>query len=163
MYKKFILPISLSLLFILSGCGESTPSETTSSTQNSTSTQTDDTCADIPVVNLTAATRSLNDSQDFSSSLLNSSKQLVSLSNSLIKAGTTANTEYINAMLQLSKDIGTMADKIGDMADKILVMSDDIGEMADKIVETQKIQNENVKLTQANILKAQANFNSLLK
>jgi hypothetical protein len=108
------------------------------------------------------ASNSLNDSKDLSASLVQESKALLDLSESLIAAGSTANTEYVEAMLQLSKDIGTMADRILEMADKILVMADDIGEMADRIVETQKIQSENVALTQANLLKAQENFLSLL-
>jgi methyl-accepting chemotaxis protein len=115
------------------------------------------------VSEIIGATNSLNDSTDLSASLLQNSKDLLSLSESLVAAGSTANTEYVNAMLQLSKDIGDMADRIGEMADRILVMSDNIGEMADKIVETQKIQSENVALTQANILKAQENFLSVLK
>lgn len=40
------------------------------------------------------------------------------------------------AMLRLSQDIGTMADRILEMADRILLMADNIGTMADKIVYT---------------------------
>jgi hypothetical protein len=64
----------------------------------------------------------------------------------------------IVAMLQLSDDIGTMADRIGEMADKILVMSDNIGLMADRIIATQEIQNENIQLTQQSILQTQTNM-----
>jgi hypothetical protein len=68
----------------------------------------------------------------------------------------------IGAMLQLSDDIGTMADRIGEMADKILIMSDNIGLMADRILQTQQLQNENVALTQASILQTQKNLLALV-
>lgn len=45
----------------------------------------------------------------------------------------------VNAMLQLSTDIGTMADRIGDMADRIVETEDKIGEMADRIVATEEL------------------------
>lgn len=61
------------------------------------------------------------------------------------------------AMLQLSDDIGTMADRIGEMADKILTLSDDIGTMADRILATQELQNQNVALTTQSVLATQAN------
>ena len=162
MYKKIILPLSLIALLSLSGCGGSDSSTDDTSTTQTISTN-DTTCSTMAISDLTAATRTLNNSQDFSASLLQTSEELLSLSNSLIQAGSTANTEYVNAMLQLSEDIGDMADRILEMADKILEMSDKIGDMADKIVETQKIQSQNVALTQANLLKAQENFKSLLK
>ncbi|QOR60963.1 hypothetical protein ACM66Z_05750 [Sulfurovum sp. ST-21] len=94
--------------------------------------------------------------------LLTSSQNLLSISNQLVNNSSTANTEYINAMLRLSDDIGKMADRIGEMADRIVATELQIGIMADRILETQKLQNENIALTQANILKAQENFNSLL-
>ncbi len=68
----------------------------------------------------------------------------------------------IAAMLQLSSDIGTMADRIGQTADKILVMSDDIGTMADRILITQQLQSENVALTTESILKTQTNVLTLV-
>jgi hypothetical protein len=68
----------------------------------------------------------------------------------------------ITAMLQLSDDIGTMADRIGEMADKILVMADNIGLMADRILATQEIQNQNVLLTQQSILQTQTNMLTLV-
>lgn len=68
----------------------------------------------------------------------------------------------ITAMLQLSDDIGTMADRIGEMADKILVMSDNIGLMADRILITQEIQNQNILLTQQSILQTQTNMLTLV-
>lgn len=69
----------------------------------------------------------------------------------------------IVAMLQLSSDIGTMADRIGEMADKILVMSDDIGLMADRILTTQELQNQNVTLTTQSILQTQTNVLTLVQ
>ena len=42
-------------------------------------------------------------------------------------------------ILELSDDIGAMANRIGEMADRILLMSDDIGEMADRIVHTETL------------------------
>ena len=64
----------------------------------------------------------------------------------------------LTAMLRLSDDIGTMADRILEMADRILVMADNIGAMADRIIITQQLQNANVALTQAAILTTQQNM-----
>ncbi len=64
----------------------------------------------------------------------------------------------INAILQLSQDIGAMADRILEMADRILIMSDNIGLMADRIITTQMIQNQNIALTQSSILLTQQNM-----
>lgn len=74
----------------------------------------------------------------------------------------SVNITYVEAMLRLSDDIGTMADRIGEMADRIVSTELQIGIMADRILDTQRLQNENVALTQANLLKAQENFNNLL-
>jgi hypothetical protein len=60
----------------------------------------------------------------------------------------------LSAMLRLSDDIGTMADRI-------LVMADNIGSMADRILITQQLQNSNVALTQAAILMTQQNMVAL--
>lgn len=68
----------------------------------------------------------------------------------------------IVAMLQLSDDIGAMADRIGEMADKILVMSDNIGLMADRIILTQQIQNQNILVTQQSMLQTQTNILALV-
>jgi len=128
-----------------------------------TAVTAEDTCGvDTLATEVIGAGDVLNDSVDYSASLVENSKSILDLSKSLLSAGSQANRDYVNAMLQLSDDILTMADKIGEMADRILVMADDIGDMADRIVETQKIQSENVKLTQANILEAQKNFNDIL-
>lgn len=70
--------------------------------------------------------------------------------------------DAISAMLQLSSDIGEMADRIGEMADNILIMSDNIGLMADRILETQVIQSENIILTQNTILQIQTNTLALV-
>lgn len=79
---------------------------------------------------------------------------------------TTANmvdiADGLNAMLQLSSDIGTMADRILEMADNILIMADNIGLMADRIIETQVIQSQNIALTQASILTTQENILTLV-
>jgi hypothetical protein len=67
----------------------------------------------------------------------------------------------LSAMLRLSDDIGTMADRILEMADRILVMADNVGLMADRILITQQLQNSNVALTQAAILTTQQNMVAL--
>ncbi|MEA3227959.1 MAG: hypothetical protein U9P38_02680 [Campylobacterota bacterium] len=127
-----------------------------------TSSMAGDYCSPTPLTEVIGATNTLNDSTDLSASLVTTSADILSLSKSLVSAGSTANTEYVSAMLQLSQDILDMADEIAEMADRILVMADDIGDMSDRILETQRIQSANLSLTQSNILKAQANFNSIL-
>lgn len=67
----------------------------------------------------------------------------------------------LSAMLRLSDDIGTMANRILEMGDRILVMADNIGLMADRILITQQLQNSNVALTQAAILTTQQNMVAL--
>lgn len=64
----------------------------------------------------------------------------------------------LSAMLQLSRDIGTMADRILEMSDRILIMANNIGVMANRILITQQIQNSNIALTQASILTTQQNM-----
>jgi hypothetical protein len=71
-------------------------------------------------------------------------------------------SDAITAMLQLSSDIGEMADRIGEMADNILIMSDNIGLMADRILETQAIQSENLAVTQNTLLQTQTNTLALV-
>ncbi len=121
-----------------------------------------DYCTDVPLNEVVGSASALNDSTDLSFALLQNSKALLDLSESLLAAGSTANKDYVKAMLQLSQDIGDMADRIGEMADRILVMADKIGDMSDRILETQRIQGVNVALTQSNLLKAQKNLNLLL-
>lgn len=67
----------------------------------------------------------------------------------------------LSAMLELSDDIGTMADRILEMADRILAMADNISTMADRILISQQLQNANVALTQAAILTTQQNMVAL--
>jgi len=67
----------------------------------------------------------------------------------------------LSAMLRLSDDIGTMANRILEMADRILIMADNIGSMADRILITQQLQNNNVALTQASILTTMNNMVAL--
>lgn len=64
----------------------------------------------------------------------------------------------ITTMLQLSTDIGEMADRIGEMADRILVMADNIDLMADRILQTQEIQSQNLVATTQNLLQTQQNM-----
>lgn len=71
-------------------------------------------------------------------------------------------SDGLTGMLQLSDDIGSMADRILEMADKILAMADNIGVMADRIIVTQQLQNQNIALTQASILTTQKNMLSLV-
>lgn len=67
----------------------------------------------------------------------------------------------LSAMLRLSDDIGTMADRILEMADRILAMAGNIGLMADRILITQQLQNGNIVQTQAAILATQQNMVAL--
>lgn len=63
----------------------------------------------------------------------------------------------LSAMLQLSDDIGTMADRILEMANRILLMADNIGSMADKIVYTVNLQSTNMAFIQSAMLTTQEN------
>ena len=75
--------------------------------------------------------------------------------------GTAELFEYqagLEAVLQLSQDIGAMADRILEMADRILTMADNIGLMADRIITTQVIQSQNLAVTQSSILMTQQNM-----
>lgn len=67
----------------------------------------------------------------------------------------------LTAMLELSDDIGTMADRILEMADRILAMADNIGTMADRILVTQQVQSANLALTQGSLLTTQQNMVAL--
>lgn len=101
-------------------------------------------------------------------SALNTSLANESLRLSVDLGGLASTTQAITlkdgivAMLQLSDDIGAMADRIGEMADKILVMSDNIGLMADRIILTQQIQNQNILVTQQSMLQTQTNILTLV-
>jgi len=61
----------------------------------------------------------------------------------------------LKSMLQISADIGLMANRILEMGDLTLAMADNIGMTADQILATQQLQNINVATTQASILAAQ--------
>lgn len=61
----------------------------------------------------------------------------------------------LKSMLQLSADIGVMANRILEMGDLILAMADNIGLEADQILVTQQLQNANVATVQTSILAAQ--------
>ncbi len=81
----------------------------------------------------------------------NANKDGVSVDTSEVQMAdiATKNSEMSQQnMLQLSSDIGVMADRINKMADKI-------NQMADKIVKTQEIQSQNLQITEENALKAQ--------
>ena len=120
-------------------------------------------CAAIPTqTDLVQLSVVFNDSKDLSSSLVQTSKYILKLSDSLTKAGNTVNSEYIHTTLSLSQDILEMAENIGLMADKILVMGDEIGEMANRILETQVIQSQNLETVQENIIAAQEKINLII-
>ena len=99
--------------------------------------------------------------QTLSTTSLSIANALVALSNQVVSLAplTTLSTldSSLAAMLRLSDDIGTMADRIGEMADDILVMADNIGIMADRILATQVIQGDNIALTLEAILQTQKN------
>lgn len=67
----------------------------------------------------------------------------------------------LSAMLRLSDDIGTMADRILEMANRILAMADNIGSMADKIVYTITLQSTNMQFIQTSLLTTQQNMATL--
>ena len=73
-----------------------------------------------------------------------------------------ANSEYVQAMLRLSLDIGTMANRIGEMANRIVYTEELIGVMADRIVTVSNALLGNNQATQTNVLAAQKNLNTLL-
>ena len=88
------------------------------------------------------------------------SNALLRLSDTLL-AGTEnidpnkVNREYIQAMLRLSLDIGTMANRI-------VYTEELIGVMADRIVTVSNALLGNNQATQTNVLAAQKNLNTLL-
>lgn len=59
------------------------------------------------------------------------------------------------SMLQLTRDIGAMANRIVEMGDKIIIMADNVGTMSGRIVDTQTLQQSNITLTQSSLLSAQ--------
>ncbi len=63
--------------------------------------------------------------------------------------------DSLNSILQLSADIGIMADRIGEMGDTILAMADNIGMVADTFITTQQFQSANLFATRNSVLAAQ--------
>jgi len=63
--------------------------------------------------------------------------------------------DSLKSMLQLSADIGVMANRILEMGDTILAMADNIGSQADQIIATQAAMNINIAATQTSILGVQ--------
>ena len=61
----------------------------------------------------------------------------------------------MSSTLQLSADIGVMANRILEMANQLLAMADNIGAQADQIVLTQHAVNDFIALTQARVLAIQ--------
>jgi hypothetical protein len=59
------------------------------------------------------------------------------------------------SMLQLTRDIGAMANRIVEMGDKIIIMADNVGAMSGRIVDTQTLQQGNITLTQSSLISAQ--------
>jgi predicted RNA-binding protein with EMAP domain len=100
-------------------------------------------------------------------STLRQSQEILAMSQQIKDASiaidpNNANADYIAAMLRLSADIGTMANRIGEMADRIVVTEGLIGEMADRIVVVAgEILTTNT-TTQSNLLAAQTNFSAAL-
>ncbi len=113
-----------------------------------------------------AAVNTMSISADAMIQLSNMSLMLTSLATAIdgyviaiegLQSATTDRnlTASLQSMLQLSADIGVMANRILEMADLILVMADNIGLQADQILLTQQAMNVNVATTQAAILGAQ--------
>ncbi|GIT99405.1 hypothetical protein [Sulfurovum sp. TSL1] len=115
-------------------------------------------------ITLDNETLSLTEDLFVSAASLSNQTSLLSDEITLLQPNTEAFilADAIAAMLQLSGDIGEMADRIGEMADNILIMSDNIGLMADRILETQAIQSENLILTQNTLLQTQTNTLALV-
>jgi hypothetical protein len=72
------------------------------------------------------------------------------------------NSEYIQAMLRLSMDIGVMANRIGEMANRIVYTEELVGVMADRIVTVSQSLLSNNQSTQSNLLMAEQNLNTIL-
>ncbi len=60
-------------------------------------------------------------------------------------------SDSMGSVLQLSSDIGIMADRIPEMADLILAMADNIGLTADQVLATQQLQSTNYAATLASV------------
>ncbi len=92
--------------------------------------------------------------------LLESAKEVLQLAQNLLTLSNNlpsdASSEYIQAMLRLSDDIGKMADRIGEMADRILETEDKIVIVALRMLDT-------IDKAQQTLLQAQQNFNDMLQ
>ncbi len=114
---------------------------------------------------VTIDTASLTSLDDLSNLSVSVAGRIKKLSSDLTTLETSTDLfEYeasLAAMLRLSDDIGTMADRVGEMADRILVMGTNIGLMADRILITQQLQNSNLVLTQNSMLTTQQNMVAL--
>lgn len=129
------------------------PTDTTTTSESCTCTDVNNTSTNIALI---------NGNTEVSQQLLVLSLALLEQSQMMLSNANMVNTDYVQAMLQLSTDIGSMADRIGEMADRIVATEELIGDMADRIVLTQQIQSQNLDVIQQNILKAQENFNTIL-
>jgi len=117
-------------------------------------------------------TAPLSLTQDDLTSLDDLSALAASMAGEAVRLSTELNTidgaadlvEYragLSAMLRLSDDIGTMADRILEMADRILLMADNIGTMADRIVYTMGLQSANLAFIESAIITTQQNMAQL--
>ena len=102
----------------------------------------------------------MEDSFAQSNALLHLSETLLARSENIDP--NKANSEYVQAMLRLSLDIGTMANRIGEMANRIVYTEELIGVMADRIVTVSNALLSNNQATHTNVLAAQKNLNALL-
>ncbi|MGC9351661.1 MAG: hypothetical protein ACP5D3_06700 [Sulfurovum sp.] len=104
--------------------------------------------------------------EDLSTTTLGLANEALWLSLDLQQLDNAASTltlkDGITSMLQLSDDIGTMANRIGEMADRILVMADNIDIMADRIIATQEIQSANMTSSVDTLLQTQTNALTLV-
>ena len=161
---SFLKLVSFLLVIILFTACDGTQEPTAlNSTEKTLQSAQELACAAIPTqTDLVQLSNVFSDSKDLSSSLVQTSKYILKLSNSLTNAGDNISPEYVETTLSLSQDILEMAENIGLMADKILVMGDEIGEMANRILETQVIQSQNLETVQENIIAAQEKINLIL-
>jgi hypothetical protein len=68
----------------------------------------------------------------------------------------------VDSILNMSSDIGLMANSIGEEADLILEMADNIGLQADQIVLTQQLQSTNIVATESALLSSQVTMINLI-
>jgi methyl-accepting chemotaxis protein len=148
--------VSFLTIILLTACDDTKEPEPVSILDKEIQNTQELACEAIPTKNDIVQLASVfNDSKDLSVSLLQTSKNVLKLSDSLTKAGSLTSPEYVDTTLELSQDILNMAEEIGHMSDKILIMDDTIGKVADKILETQVTQSQNLKSVEENILNAQ--------